>query len=80
MDRNQSARAEEAVPGAGFAGMELKIESETFDPDSHFLFWKPGTVIHPEPKGMALRLDKDTDLVLNVHLQPSGKPEKISRA
>jgi len=26
---------------------------------------------------MSLRLDKDTDLVLNIHLQPSGKPEKI---
>ena len=26
---------------------------------------------------MALRIDKNTDLVLNVHLQPSGKPEKI---
>ena len=77
VDRNQSARAQEAEPGAGFAGMELKIESEAFDPDSHFLFWKPGTVVRPEPEGMALRLDKDTDLVLNVHLQPSGKPEQI---
>jgi tetratricopeptide (TPR) repeat protein len=26
---------------------------------------------------MALRLDKGTDLVLNVHMQPSGKPEVI---
>ena len=26
---------------------------------------------------MALRLDKGTDLVLNTHLQPSGKPEVI---
>jgi len=26
---------------------------------------------------MALRLDKNTDLVLNTHLQPSGKPETI---
>jgi tetratricopeptide (TPR) repeat protein len=77
VDRNQTARGQEAEPGAGFAGMELKIESEAFDPDSHFLFWKPGTVIRPEPEGMALRLDKDTDLILNVHLQPSGKPEKI---
>ncbi len=77
VDRNQSARRQEAEPGAGFAGMELKIESETFDPDSHFLFWKPGTVPRPEPEGMSLRLDKDTDLVLNIHLQPSGKPEKI---
>lgn len=77
VDRNETARRQESEPGAGFAGMELKIESETFDPDSHFLFWKPGTVTRPEPDGMALRLDKDTDLVLNIHLQPSGKPEKI---
>src|SRR6267143_792256 len=77
VDRNQSARRMEAEPRAGFPGMELKIESENFDPDSHFLFWKPGTVPKPEPEGMSLRLDKDTDLVLNIHLQPSGKPEKI---
>jgi tetratricopeptide (TPR) repeat protein len=77
VDRNQSARRMEAVPRAGFPGMELKIESETFDPDSHFFFWKPGTVPRPEPEGMSLRLDKDTDLVLNIHLQPSGKAEKI---
>ena len=77
VDRNQSARRLEAEPHTGFPGMELKIESESFDPDSHFLFWKPGTVPRPEPEGMSLRLDKDTDLVLNIHLQPSGKPEKI---
>ena len=77
VDRGQSSRRQEKEPGAGFAGMELKIESETFDPDSHFFFWKPGTILKPEPEGMALRLDKDNDLVLNIHLQPSGKPEKI---
>jgi Flp pilus assembly protein TadD len=77
VDRAQSARHQEEQPGAGFAGMEIKIASETFDPDSHFFFWKPGTVPQPEPDGMALRLDKDTDLVLNIHLQPSGKQESI---
>lgn len=77
IDHSGSARRREAEPGAGFGGMELEIESERFDPDSHFLFWKPGTVIAPEPDGMALRLDPGTDLVLNVHLQPSGKPETI---
>jgi Flp pilus assembly protein TadD len=77
VDRNHSARTQEPEPGTGFPGMKLKIESETFDPDSHFLFWKPGTMTKPEPEGMALRLDKDTDLLLNVHLQPSGKAEKI---
>jgi tetratricopeptide (TPR) repeat protein len=77
VDRGQSARRQESERGAGFPGMDLKIESEAFDPDSHFLFWKPGTVPRPEPEGMALRLDKETDLVLNIHLQPSGKPETI---
>jgi len=77
VDRTQSARAQESSPGAGFAGMEIKIESEAFDPDSHFLFWKPGTIPYTEPDGLALRLDARTDLVLNIHLQPSGKPEWI---
>jgi len=77
VDRQRNSRAREKEPGAGFEGMELKIESETFDPDSHFLFWKPGTVPYEEPQGMALRLDKGTDLVLNVHLQPSGRAETI---
>jgi tetratricopeptide (TPR) repeat protein len=77
VDRTQSARAQESSPGSGFAGMEVKIESEAFDPDSHFLFWKPGTIPYTEPDGLALRLDAHTDLVLNIHLQPSGKPEWI---
>jgi tetratricopeptide (TPR) repeat protein len=77
VDRQQNGRRLEAEPGAGFAGMELTIESEVFDPDSHFLFWKPGSIPYVEPDGMALRLDKDTDLILNAHLQPSGKPETI---
>jgi Flp pilus assembly protein TadD len=77
VDRMESARLQEKSAGEGFAGMEIKIESEAFDPDSHFLFWKPGTVPYSEPEGMALRLDPGTDLVLNIHLQPSGKPEWI---
>jgi Tfp pilus assembly protein PilF len=77
VDRQENSRRRERTPGAGFEGMEIKIESEVFDPDSHFLFWKPGSVPYVEPKGMALRLDKGTDLVLNVHMQPSGKAERI---
>jgi tetratricopeptide (TPR) repeat protein/mono/diheme cytochrome c family protein len=77
VDRQQNGRRQEQEPGAGFGGMELTIESEVFDPDSHFLFWKPGSIPYVEPDGMALRLDKDTDLILNTHLQPSGKPETI---
>jgi len=77
VDRAGTARERESEPGAGFGGMEIRIESQVFDPDSHLLFWKPGTVPAEEPEGMALRLDKGTDLILNTHLQPSGKPEVI---
>jgi tetratricopeptide (TPR) repeat protein len=77
IDRLHSSRAQEKHPGDGFPGMELRIASESFDPDSHIFFWKPGSVPHVEPDGMALRLDPGDDLVLNTHLQPSGKPESI---
>ena len=78
VDRYGASRRREAEPGAGFGGMEIRIESQTFDPDSHLLFWKPGTVPAVEPDGMAMRLDAGSDLVLNTHLQPSGKPEVIA--
>ena len=78
VDRAQSARHRHRDALAGFGGMDLGIESEFFDPDSHFLFWKPGTVPYVEPEGMSLRLDKGTDLILNIHVQPSGKPELIT--
>jgi tetratricopeptide (TPR) repeat protein len=77
IDRLHSSRTQEKHPGDGFPGMELRIESESFDPDSHIFFWKPGSVPHLEPADMALRLAPGDDLVLNTHLQPSGKPESI---
>ena len=77
IDRSRSARMQEKAPGAGFGGMDLNIEADTFDPDSHFLFWKPGGTPWVEPDGMAWRADQATDLVLNVHMQPTGKPELV---
>ncbi len=77
VDRTRSSRVKEAHPGSGFPGMDLTIEADTFDPDSHFLFWKPGSAPQVEPDGMAWRLDPGNDLVLNVHVQPSGKPEEL---
>ncbi|MBZ5593124.1 MAG: tetratricopeptide repeat protein [Acidobacteriia bacterium] len=77
IDRSRSARTQEKTPGAGFSGMDLNIEADTFDPDSHFLFWKPGGTPWEEPDGMAWRADPTTDLILNVHMQPTGKPEMV---
>ena len=78
VDRLESSRSQEKHPGDGFPGMELRIESETFDPDSHLFFWKPGSSPHVEPEGRALRLEPGNDFVLNTHLQPSGKKESIA--
>ena len=77
VDRTHSSRLREATPGSGFEGMDLTIEADTFEPDSHFLFWKPGTAPVVEPDGMGLRLDRGTDLILNVHLQTTGKAEEV---
>jgi Flp pilus assembly protein TadD len=79
LDRSGMGRALDAkAPGVGFPGMDIEVVSDTFEPDSHFLFWKPGTPAVPEPADMAWRLDPATDLILNMHLQPSGRAEPIT--
>jgi Flp pilus assembly protein TadD/mono/diheme cytochrome c family protein len=71
--RQHSADWQEGVPG-----MEILLDAgNTFDPDSHFLFWKPDTPALVEPEGMPWRLDPGNDLILNIHLKPSGKQEVI---
>jgi len=77
VDRTNSVRRLEEAPGSGFAGMELTLDRNPFDPASYFLFWKPGTTPYSEPDGFAWRLDPGNTLVLNTHLQPSGKREWI---
>jgi hypothetical protein len=77
IDRSRSARTGEKTPGAGFGGMNLNIEADAFDPDSHFLFWKSSGIPWEEPDGMAWRAEAGTDLILNVHMQPTGKAEQV---
>jgi len=79
VDRSRLLRKRDGQDGQpGFAGMDVETEvTGEFDPDSHFLFWKPGTQAEEEPDDMAWRLDPGSDLVLNLHLQPTGKPELV---
>jgi hypothetical protein len=81
VDRAGSAHLQEAAPGKGFPGMDLVITRSPFDPDGNFLFWKPGNTPHTEPanqsNSLAWRLDPGTELVLNMHMQPSGKREEV---
>ena len=78
LDRSHAARRRETSPGSGFPGMDLEIEETTFDPDGTFLAWKPGNITVAEPDGMAWRATPGMDLVFNVHLRPTGKPELVS--
>ena len=77
IDRAGWMRAREKTPGAGFAGMDLTVERTVFDFASHFLFWKPGSAPWVELDGFAWRLDPGSDLILNAHMRPSGKPEEV---
>lgn len=77
IDRSRSSRRQERVPGAGFPGMDIAIEEDTYDPDGHFLSWKPGSEPVVEPDGMAWRATPGMDLILNVHLKPNGKEETV---
>jgi Flp pilus assembly protein TadD len=78
IDRSGSARRQEKIAGVGFPGMDLTVEETTFDPDGHFLSWKPGSAPVVEPDGMAWRATPGMDLILNVHLRPTGKPEIVN--
>src|SRR5450432_1106011 len=80
VDRSRLLRRRDGQDGQpGFGGMDVETEvTGEFDPDSHFLFWKPGSPAQEEPADMAWRLDPGSDLILNLHLQPSGKPEIVN--
>ena len=46
-------------------------------PPGHFLGWTPGQPDALLPKGLSWRLEPGTDLVVQLHMQPSGKPELV---
>jgi tetratricopeptide (TPR) repeat protein len=77
IDRMGSAHLQEAAPGRGFPGMDLTLMRSPFDPDGNLIHWEPGVVPSAEPDGLAWRLDPGNELVLNMHLLPSGKVEHV---
>lgn len=67
--------AEAREPGPGFDGMYSGSKART--PGGFFLGWTPGRVPSFNPPGMAWELEPGTDLVLQLHLRPTGQPEKV---
>ncbi|MFT7622084.1 MAG: hypothetical protein ACI9WU_001251, partial [Myxococcota bacterium] len=75
IDRTGWARgASSADPQPGFGGMDV---GEIQSPDGFYLVWAPGNQAAENRAGTAWRLDKQTDLVAQLHLQPTGKPEPV---
>ena len=69
-----SRKFDEADPGPGYSGL---IANSAVYPDGHFLGWTPAQVPPLLPKGLAWRLQPNTDLVVELHMQPSGKEEIV---
>jgi tetratricopeptide (TPR) repeat protein len=75
IDRSAGSRElDDADPGPGYEG---RLSSGAQYPDGYFLGWTPGQLSRRAPKGMAWRLEPGSDLVAQVHMQPSGRPEVV---
>jgi hypothetical protein len=74
-DATGSARAlAEQDPAPGYEGL---IPHSVRSPDGYFLDWGPGHMPYVAPDGMAWPLDPSTDLVMMLHLRPSGRVETV---
>src|SRR6185436_20170289 len=75
IDRTRSSRRlDDLDPGPGYAG---GMAPDASYPTGYMLAWTPGQQPRPSPAGMPWRLDAGSDLVVQVHLQPTGKPEAL---
>src|SRR5213594_753330 len=75
LDKTGASRALDAAdPGPGYSGLIARSASY---PEGHFLGWTPGQVAPLLPKDLGWRLDPHTDLVIETHMQPSGRPETV---
>jgi hypothetical protein len=62
----------------GFPGMSQPPGAES--PPGWFVGWQPGKAPSPGEHGISWPLEKNTDLVLQTHLQPTGKAEPVQCA
>jgi Tfp pilus assembly protein PilF len=70
--RSRQRDAEDPAPG--YEGL---VAHSVQAPDGYFLDWGPGHSPYVAPDGMAWPLQKSTDLVMMLHLKPSGKEETV---
>ena len=71
----QSRHLADQVSPPGFDGMQLPESVQM--PGGQMLGWQPGKPPYVSPDGLAWVLEPNSDLVLQLHLHPSGKPEPV---
>src|SRR5438067_3000101 len=75
IDRTRSSRQLDARdPEPGYAG---GMERDARYPEGQLLGWTPGQAPHRVPDGTQWRLEADSDLIVQLHLQPTGKREDV---
>jgi tetratricopeptide (TPR) repeat protein/mono/diheme cytochrome c family protein len=75
IDRTPASRQlDDQDPAPGYDG--LLLHSAVY-PDGHFLGWTPGQVAPLLPKGLAWSIGPGTDLVVEMHMKPTGKAEVV---
>jgi tetratricopeptide (TPR) repeat protein len=72
-----SRRLDDDDPAPGYEGVILRSADY---PDGHFLGWTPGQIAPLAPPGLAWTLEPGSDLVVQLHLKPDGKLERIQPA
>jgi len=70
-----SRRLAQKTNPPGFDGMLLPDTAQM--PGGQFLGWQPGKVPYFTPAGLSWALRTNSDLVVQLHLHPSGKPEMV---
>lgn len=70
-----SRRLDAADPAGGYEGFVPRTADY---PTGHFLGWTPGQAPPPAPPDLAWVLPPGSDLVVQLHMYPTGKAERIS--
>jgi Tfp pilus assembly protein PilF len=75
VDRTRSSRRLDAADAEpGYVG---GMVPDAAYPAGYMLGWTPGQRPRPSPDGMPWRLEPDSDLVVQLHMQPSGRVEQV---
>lgn len=72
---DSSVTHDKADEEPGYDGIHTSGQAAT--PSGFFLSWTPGRHPVEEREGLAWQLPAGADIVLQMHLQPSGKPEEV---